>query len=46
MKTCGYKKIEELNNGEICYCIVPEIDNVRVKINPNPKDESEYYIIL
>lgn len=47
MKYCGYKKIETENEeGIIVNCIVPKIDNGRVKINPNPKNDTEYYIIL
>ena len=39
---CG--KIEKIIEGE--KYIVPAIENVKVEINPNPKDDSEYYIVL
>lgn len=53
MEYCGYKIIENIDvNGEIVETgsivnsIVPELDNIKVKINPNPANKSEYYIIL
>lgn len=47
MEYCKCRIIEiEDEEGILVKCIVPELENIKVMINPDPKDDSEYYIIL